>query len=78
MIFKFSFMTLFILSEAERNCASFLNRQDPLTPAFFKKVKKIFFAGEFTTILEEKMKDLWVEQKKHDLEMLDFMLILEY
>ena len=30
MIFKSSFITLFTLSDAERNCVSFLNRQDPL------------------------------------------------
>jgi hypothetical protein len=29
-------------------------------------------------VLEEKMKNLWVEMKKHGLKMVDFMLILEY
>ncbi len=28
--------------------------------------------------LAAEMKNLWVEQKKHGLEMVDFMLILEY
>ena len=42
---------------------------------FFKKSEKNIFTDNFMVGLEDKMMKLWVEQKKHGLKMVDFMLL---
>ena len=44
---------------------------------FFKRLKNIF-TGKFIVVSEEKMREFWVEKKKHGLEMGCFMLLSQY